>query len=216
MSNSGGPNPKFIHPAEEVFAHILDFYGIDWQYEPRSFALQWDERGNVTEAFRPDFFLPQQNLYIELTTLRPRLSTRKNRKLRRMKELYPDVQIKLFKRRDMRDLMVKYGLITEAQHIRGTTAQPSGVAQVSRPAQENGTEQPAGPVPSSTVVPTDTTTQVEGNGTDRNGHATPTNGTNGKKNPVHPDENAKPSTVPPSRMNTPNVPHESASSEERG
>ncbi len=133
MSSADGKKPKFIHPAEEVFARILDFYGIEWQYEPRSFPLKWDEQGRITEAFRPDFFLPQQNLYVELTTLRPRLSTRKNRKLRRLKELYPDVQIKLFKRREMRDLMVKYGLITEAQRIRGDGAQPSGAPPAVNP-----------------------------------------------------------------------------------
>ncbi len=124
MSNVDAQPPKFAHPAEEMFARILDFYGIDWQYEPRSFPLQWDAQGNVTEAFRPDFYLPQQNLYVELTTLRPRLSTHKNRKMRRMKELYPDINIKLFKRREMRDLMVKYGLMNEAQQLRGTDAQP--------------------------------------------------------------------------------------------
>ena len=40
-----------------------------------------------------------------------------------MKELYPEINIKLFKRREMRDLMVKYGLISDAQHIQGTEAQ---------------------------------------------------------------------------------------------
>jgi hypothetical protein len=115
--------PHFAHPAEEVFSRILDFYGIQWEYEPRSFALAWDEQGRVTEAFRPDFYLPEQDLYVELTTLRPRLSTHKNRKLRRMKELYPEINIKLFKRREMRDLMVKYGLATEAQQWQGTEAQ---------------------------------------------------------------------------------------------
>ena len=123
MSNAEPGPQKFVHPAEAIFARILDFYGIEWQYEPRSFPLQWDEQGNVTEAFRPDFYLPQQDLYVELTTLRPRLSTFKNRKMRRMKELYPEVNIKLFKRREMRDLMVKYGLIGEAHHLQGTAAQ---------------------------------------------------------------------------------------------
>jgi hypoxanthine phosphoribosyltransferase len=123
LSNAEPGPHQFAHPAEAIFARILDFYGIAWQYEPRSFPLQWDEQGNVTEAFRPDFYLPQQDLYVELTTLRPRLSTYKNRRMRRMKELYPEVNIKLFKRREMRDLMVKYGLISEAQHIQGTTAQ---------------------------------------------------------------------------------------------
>ncbi len=114
---------KFSHPAEKIFSEILDFYGIEWKYEPDTFPLEWDEKGNITEAFAPDFYLPQQNLYIELTTLRPKLSTHKNWKIRRMKELYPDINIKLYKRREMRDLMVKYGLFKEAQSIQGTKAQ---------------------------------------------------------------------------------------------
>jgi hypothetical protein len=123
LSERSRPSPVFAHPAEEAFARILDFYGIPWQYEPRTFPLEWDERGNVVEAFAPDFYLPEQDLYIELTTLRPQLTTRKNRKLRRLQELYPDVHIKLFKRRDLRDLMVKYGLDQEASRIVGTGAQ---------------------------------------------------------------------------------------------
>lgn len=115
--------PEFAHPAEEVFAKILDFYGIQWEYEPRTFPIDWDKAGSVTEAFTPDFYLPDQDLYIELTTLRPKLSTHKNRKLRRMQELYPDVRIKLFKRREMRKLMVKYGLEEQASKIQGTDAQ---------------------------------------------------------------------------------------------
>jgi hypothetical protein len=87
------PPAKFSHPAEEAFARILDYYNLEWAYEPRTFPLEWDANGNVLEAFTPDFYIPQQDLYIELTTLRPQLSTRKNRKLRRMKELYPDINI---------------------------------------------------------------------------------------------------------------------------
>ncbi len=113
----------FMHPAEAVFARILDFYGIVWQYEPRTFALEWDLQGRVTVAFTPDFYLPDQDLYVELTTLRPRLSTMKNRKMRRMAELYPEVHIKLLKRREMRDLMIKFGLYDEAEKLLGTAAQ---------------------------------------------------------------------------------------------
>lgn len=116
------PSP-FAHPAEAEFAHILNFYGIRWEYEPRTFELEWDDEGRVTEAFSPDFYLPDQDLYVELTTLRPELTTRKNRKLRRMEEIYPDVKIKLFKRRDLRDLMVKYGLDQQAGRIHGNAAQ---------------------------------------------------------------------------------------------
>lgn len=116
-------SPNFAHPTEEKFARILDYYGIEWEYEPRTFPLEWDAEGNVTEAFSPDFYLPQQNLYIELTTLRPQLTTRKNRKLRRMQELYPSENVKLFKRRDIRNLMVKYGLDQQAEKIAGSEAQ---------------------------------------------------------------------------------------------
>jgi hypothetical protein len=116
-------NVRFSHQAEETFARILDYYGIEWQYEPRSFSLAWDNQGNVTEAFTPDFYLPQQEMYIELTTLRPNLTTRKNRKIRQIKALYPDINIKLFKRTDLRQLMVKYGLDQEAERIKGSAAQ---------------------------------------------------------------------------------------------
>ena len=115
--------PAFAHPAEETFAKILDYYGILWEYEPRTFPLQWDESGTVLEAFTPDFYLPQQDVYIELTTLRPSLATFKNRRIRRMQELYPQIKVKLLKRREMRDLMVKYGLVEQARDIRGTDAQ---------------------------------------------------------------------------------------------
>lgn len=109
--------PEFAEDSEAIFARILDFYGIAWQYEPRTFPLEWDEQGNTTLAFTPDFYLPDQDLYIELTTLRPKLSTIKNRKIRRMKELYPEINIKLYKRKEMRELMLKFGLIDEAANI---------------------------------------------------------------------------------------------------
>jgi hypothetical protein len=117
------PKPVFIHPIEEAFARILDFYGVAWQYEPRTFPLQYDKNGNVKEAFTPDFYLPEQDLYVELTTLRPKLTLRKNRKLKRIQELYPDINIKLFKRRELRNMMLRFGLLEEAERIFGTEAQ---------------------------------------------------------------------------------------------
>ena len=121
--------PKFVHPSEEVFARILDFYGVQWEYEPRTFTLNTDGNGNITEAFTPDFYLSEQDLYVELTTLRPQLSTKKNRKLKRLQELYPEVNIKLFKRRELRNLMIKYGLMDEAETIAGTAAQNNNNAR---------------------------------------------------------------------------------------
>lgn len=115
--------PVFAHPTEEAFARILDFYGVEWQYEPRTFDLEWDGLGRVTVAFSPDFYLPQQDLYVELTTLRPQLTREKNKKLRLMKELYPQINVKMFKRQDLQELMTKYGLDREASKIRGSAAQ---------------------------------------------------------------------------------------------
>ncbi len=123
MSDPENVSPPFAHSSEETFAQILDYYGIDWEYEPRTFVLEQDENGNVLEAFSPDFYLPQQDLYIELTTLRPKLIRIKNHKIRRVKELYPEINIKLFKRRNLRDLMIKYGIDEQAREILGREAQ---------------------------------------------------------------------------------------------
>jgi hypothetical protein len=101
---------KPTHAAEVEFARILDFYGVRWEYEPTSFPLEWDSDGRVTRAFSPDFYLPDLDLYVELTTMRQGLVTRKNRKVRQLKELYPGVNIKLLYNRDLENLMVKYGL----------------------------------------------------------------------------------------------------------
>lgn len=101
---------QFANPSEAVFAHLLDFYRIAWEYEPRSFALERDAEGRVTEAFTPDFYLPEFNLYLELTTMKQSLVTRKNRKIKRLKELYPGVNIQVFYQKDFEDLVQKHGL----------------------------------------------------------------------------------------------------------
>jgi hypothetical protein len=101
---------RFSHPAEKAFAKVLDFYEIEWEYEPTTFPLEWDERGRVITAFSPDFYLVEDDQYIELTTMRQKLVTQKNRKLRLLRELYPDVKCKLMYRRDVENLAVKYGL----------------------------------------------------------------------------------------------------------
>jgi len=102
------PPAPFAHPVEAEFARILDFYGIRWQYEPHSFPLRW-EGDRVVEAFTPDFYLPDLDLYVELTTLRGGLNTEKNRKVRLLRQLYPQVKVKLLKKRDIFRLLAKYG-----------------------------------------------------------------------------------------------------------
>ena len=101
---------NFAHGSERQFARLLDFYQIEWEYEPRSFDLERDPDGNVTQRFTPDFYLPDYDLYIEITTLNQKLVTKKNRKIRRLRELYPEVTCKIFYQRDYLNLVHKYGL----------------------------------------------------------------------------------------------------------
>ena len=100
----------FAHASERQFARLLDFYQIAWEYEPTSFDLEWDREGNVTQQFTPDFYLPAYDLYIEITTMNQKLVTKKNRKIRRLKQLYPEVNCKIFYQRDYLSLVTKYGL----------------------------------------------------------------------------------------------------------
>jgi hypothetical protein len=103
--------PKiFAHQSEEMFANLLDFYRIAWEYEPRSFPIQYGPTGDVLEAFTPDFYLPEFDLYVELTTMKQSLVTRKNRKVRLLRQLYPHVNIQVFYQKDFENLIFKYGL----------------------------------------------------------------------------------------------------------
>ena len=100
----GSAPPQFANEAELECAKILDYHGVPWLYEPRAFTLEEDEDGRVLEAFAPDFYLPEQNLFLEITVMKQSLVTRKNRKLRKLRERYPDVNIKLFYKRDVEAL----------------------------------------------------------------------------------------------------------------
>ena len=108
---------RFAHNSERQFAKLLDFYGIEWEYEPRTFVLEWDHDGNPQQAFSPDFYLPAFELYIEITTLNQKLVTKKNRKVRRLRELHPNVKVKIFYQRDYLALLVKYGLEPPSQDL---------------------------------------------------------------------------------------------------
>ena len=105
---------------------LLDFYGIAWEYEPHTFVLEEDGAGNPVQAFSPDFYLPAYDLHIEITTLNQKLVTKKNRKVRRLKERYPDVKVKIFYQRDYLNLLVKYGL-EEPSQLQNLEALPEGV-----------------------------------------------------------------------------------------
>jgi hypothetical protein len=100
----------FAHASERQFARLLDFYQIEWTYEPTSFDIDWDHEGRVVQRFTPDFFLTEFDLYIEITTLSQKLVTKKNRKVRRLRERYPEIRCKVFYQKDYLSLVQKYGL----------------------------------------------------------------------------------------------------------
>ncbi len=107
---SGLEPPRFVNRSELECAKILDYYGVRWDYEPQSFVLERDDDGKVVSAFTPDFYLPEQNLFIEVTVMKQSLVTRKNRKIRELRRLYPHVRVKLFYRRDIERLAQRYRL----------------------------------------------------------------------------------------------------------
>jgi hypothetical protein len=121
---------SFAHASEAELARILDYYQVKWWYEPRTFPILFNLEGAVVESFSPDFYLPEFDLYVELTTLKQSLVRKKNRKLRRLRELYPDVRIKLFYARDFKALMLKYGRIDLAASLSGEEGQARPIEAV--------------------------------------------------------------------------------------
>ena len=105
---------RFAHPSERLFAALLDLQGIRWEYEPVEFALQWDPSGSPAGGFRPDFWLPDHACFVELTTADQRLVTRKNAKIRRLRRLYPEVELVVVYQRDFLDLLRHHGLDPDA------------------------------------------------------------------------------------------------------
>ncbi len=104
----------FANDSEQIFANLLDFYRIAWDYEPKSFPIQWDKNGKILEAFTPDFYLPELELYIELTTMKQAHVTKKNRKIKLLRAIYPQINIQVFYQKDFQNLVFKYGLAERA------------------------------------------------------------------------------------------------------
>ena len=141
--------PAFAHASEAEMARILDFYAVRWEYEPVTFPSLWSLDGSVIESFSPDFYLPDLDMFLEMTTLKQRLVRKKNRKLRRLRELYPDIRIKLFYARDFRQMLLKYGRIGLVESLSGTSGQvvPERAEQVEIEAVAEG----AGPAAEATA-----------------------------------------------------------------
>ena len=136
----------FAHNSECEFARLLDFYRVEWEYEPTAFPIEWDAAGQPTQHFRPDFYLPGFRLYIEITTLNQRLVTKKNRKVRRLRELYPDVRIKVLYQRDYLSLLAKYGLEPPSQMVPPPTPVERGPSLVPEEPAAGARQPGKGPV----------------------------------------------------------------------
>jgi len=146
--------PAFAHASEAELARILDFYQVRWAYEPDTFPIGWSMQGDVVESFSPDFYLPDLDLYVELTTLKQKLVRKKNRKLRRLRELYPDINIKLFYARDFRQLLLKFGRLGLEGELSGTTGQATPPRPADQIVDEAGANAAVGIEPVDTPVTT--------------------------------------------------------------
>ncbi len=109
-SHTANRQIRFAHPAEAVVAELLGSFGVRWLYEPVTFPLITSATGEPVQCFTPDFFLPDHDVYIEMTTMRQSLVTRKNRKFRLMREIYPHVDVRLLYRKDVELIVDRYGI----------------------------------------------------------------------------------------------------------
>lgn len=105
----------FKHPSEEEFAKILDMYDLEWEYEPRTFPIKWDQEGNITLAFTPDFYLPRFNTYIELTTMNQKYVSEKKKKVQLLKKYYPGTNINIVFKHEFETLIKRFGLRKESE-----------------------------------------------------------------------------------------------------
>ena len=117
-SFAAAPRERFANLSEEIFAGLLTLYGVEWIYEPLEFPLAWDEKGAPTRAFRPDFYLPRTRTFIELTILEQRLVTKKNRKVREFRALYPELPIEVVYRGDFLALAERHGVALTSYRTR--------------------------------------------------------------------------------------------------
>ena len=102
----------FAHHAERALAELFDRHGIRWRYEPHLFELQNDGEGRTTRAFKPDFYLPDLDLYVECTTMKQSLTSRKKQKARAAEARHGIVVVILY-RRDFERLSDQHGLRLE-------------------------------------------------------------------------------------------------------
>ena len=112
------------HPAEWIYARLLDSVRIAYSYESEMLPITWNEDGEPTQFFSPDFFLPDvraprsdgtryEGRFVEITTCRRKLVTKKHRKLRHARDLYPQYEFLIVYRQDIYDICEELGFAYE-------------------------------------------------------------------------------------------------------
>jgi len=100
---------RFAHPVERELAAMFDELGLAWEYEPHTFVLERNPDGSIREAFTPDFYLPQLDLYVECTVMRQARTHRKRRKVRKARDR-AGVNVEVLFRRDFTRLAERWQL----------------------------------------------------------------------------------------------------------
>ena len=100
---------SFAHPVEQELARVFDALHVRWRYEPHTFVLRRNRRGRVTEAFTPDFYLPDLDYYVECTVARRKLTRVKRRKAEATRRLY-GVTVEILYRPDFEVLAHRWSL----------------------------------------------------------------------------------------------------------
>ena len=102
------------HPSEEKFACILDYKRIKWKYEPHMIVLK-EKNGITVKGFRPDFYLPDKDLYIEISTAKNQ--GKKNRKMTMVADLYPHINIILLTNKRLERIFKRYDFLWPEENI---------------------------------------------------------------------------------------------------
>ena len=136
---------RFAHPVERELAEALDAHAIPWLYEPRTFVLERAIDGRPVEAITPDFYLPDQDVYVECSVQRIALLGKKRRKIRKLRERY-GVTVALFDRRDFDRFAERYGLVfSTTMPSQASSASSPETRLPSRPAEVDAATSPSIP-----------------------------------------------------------------------
>ena len=109
---------NYAHEYEEQFAEILETLNIEYEYEPKTFVIHSNGNGEIKKGFTPDFYLPELDLYVEVTSMHGNSCNKKNRKIVAIKEIY-DADAILLKKPKINKIFWKFrkGYLTKENFL---------------------------------------------------------------------------------------------------